>query len=272
MKVLLMHPDRDFDQKASVAFGADALTQDLELDTLFAAMARGDEFLLDVARAAVLQGVGDRSTMLYRQDILLDCLRNAPFVRELYGVAVEAIEGEKQVYRGYFSDYPGAKLQRAIDVMQIFVGMLRRLRDAAAQHAGEFRSAGFAALFNALERELGEDYFAVVQRHLAELKLRNGVLISARLGQGNKGVQYTLRKPPQRSRWSRMASLFAGKGRVYSFRIADRDESGARALSDLRDRGISLVANALARSVDHILGFFSALRTELGFYIGCLNL
>ena len=32
------------------------------------------------------------------------------------------------------------------------------------------------------------------------------------------------------------------------------------------------MANALAQSTDHILSFFSMLRTELAFYIGCLNL
>jgi DNA mismatch repair ATPase MutS len=40
----------------------------------------------------------------------------------------------------------------------------------------------------------------------------------------------------------------------------------------LKDQGISLVANALAQSTDHILSFFQALRVELAFYIGCLNL
>nr|WP_244262760.1 hypothetical protein [Thermoanaerobacter siderophilus] len=32
------------------------------------------------------------------------------------------------------------------------------------------------------------------------------------------------------------------------------------------------MANALAQSADHILSFFNILRTELAFYIGCLNL
>jgi len=43
-------------------------------------------------------------------------------------------------------------------------------------------------------------------------------------------------------------------------------------LNELRGRGINLVANALAQSTDHILGFFDMLRAELGFYVGCLNL
>jgi DNA mismatch repair ATPase MutS len=58
----------------------------------------------------------------------------------------------------------------------------------------------------------------------------------------------------------------------FVYQVADRDESGFRALSELRDRGISHVAAALAQSTDHILSFFNMLRLELGFYIGCLNL
>jgi DNA mismatch repair ATPase MutS len=65
---------------------------------------------------------------------------------------------------------------------------------------------------------------------------------------------------------------FAQKPSAYTFYIADRDQNGARALSELKDRGINLVANALAQSTDHILSFFTMLRTELAFYVGCLNL
>jgi len=94
--------------------------------------------------------------------------------------------------------------------------------------------------------------------------------MSAGLGTGNKGVGYTLRKPKPRK--PLLQRVFASKPPSFSFTIADRDEAGARALSELRDEGINLVANALAQSIDHIRDFFSMLRTELAFYVGCLNL
>ena len=43
-------------------------------------------------------------------------------------------------------------------------------------------------------------------------------------------------------------------------------------LSDLESRGINLVANAAAQSADHIGSYFTMLRAETGFYVGCLNL
>ncbi len=51
-----------------------------------------------------------------------------------------------------------------------------------------------------------------------------------------------------------------------------RDEAGGRALSDLRNRGLSLAARALGQSVDHILSFFHMLRAEVAFYIGGVTL
>ena len=66
MKVLLMHRDRDFDLKQALPWNEQALTQDLELNTLLHAMAGDDEFLFDVARKALLSGLG---TMLTRSCI-----------------------------------------------------------------------------------------------------------------------------------------------------------------------------------------------------------
>jgi DNA mismatch repair ATPase MutS len=153
----------------------------------------------------------------------------------------------------------------------MFVTMLKKLKNIADEHADRFESEGFTAFFAMLKKELEEEYFASIENHLRELKFRNGVLISAALGQGNKGTHYVLRKAPDKKQ-SWMKRTFVQKAPVYTYRLHPRDESGARALSEVRDRGINLVANALAQSTDHILSFFTMLRTELAFYVGCLNL
>ncbi|MDI6854672.1 MAG: DNA mismatch repair protein MutS [Deltaproteobacteria bacterium] len=121
-----------------------------------------------------------------------------------------------------------------------------------------------------LKKELSDDYFATIQEQLGELKFPNGVFISAELGKGNKGINYVLHKLQDKQKgW--LERIF-GKKTSYTFRIPPRDEIGARALGELRARGINLVANALAQSVDHILSFFNSLKTEMAFYVGCLNL
>jgi DNA mismatch repair ATPase MutS len=280
MKALLMYKDRVFDLKRELPPNAPALMQDLELSTLFNAMALGDEFLVKVATSAILSGLdSDLGTIRYRQNVLKDCLKNPAIVRDLYALAVEAIEGERKGYWGY-GRYPAAILHRSISVLQMLVGMLKKLRNMSDRHADKFDSEGFATLFAMLARELDDDYFARVQNHLKQLKFRDGVLISAKLGQDNKGANYVLRKSREKEQnWiqrivedSWIQRIFRPGPPAFTFRVHPRDESGARALSELNDRGINLVANALAQSTDHILSFFNMLRTELAFYVGCLNL
>lgn len=270
MKAFLMYKDRDVDLDAPSLPHEPALTQDLELDALVEAMALDDKFIFAVAKRVLLSGLTDVDTITYRQHILKDGLKWPAVVREIYAIAAQAIESERKMHFGIFREQPSTILHRSIEVLQLFVGMLKQLRNIAREHAHDVGSQGFTAFFAMLEAELGDEYFAGVQRHLKELQFRDGVLISAQLGEGNKGTHYVLRKPQAKEGW--MRRIWAQKPPGYSLYISDRDESGFRALSELKDRGINLVANALAQSTDHILAFFTMLRTELAFYVGCLNL
>jgi DNA mismatch repair ATPase MutS len=271
MKALLLFRNRDFDLREAIPVQAEAMTQDLELNILFNAMASGDMVLFEVAQKAILSDLTDLGTILYRQDILRDCLNNSSIVRDIYDIAVASIERERTGYWSLLRDFPDTILHRSIEVLQMFIGALKELRNIADEHSDQFQSEGFSVFFAMLKRELGDDYFATVQKHLRQLKFRDGVLISAELGQGNKGNNYTLRKPHDRKEnW--IERILEEKPRSYTFHLHPRDENGAKALSELNDRGINLVANALAQATDHILSFFSMLRTELAFYVGCLNL
>lgn len=264
------HQDQKLNLEQLLPWNARDLMQDLGLDVLFATMSDGDNFLLEVATVAVLSGVSDLDTIRYRQDVLVDCSRQEQTVRQIYQIAIEAILGERKNYWSMFGRYPSGTLSRAVDVLQMLVAALRRLREFADRDAPRFRSDGFARLFAMLREELTDEYFATIESHLQQLKFRRGVLMSAELGKGNKGTRYVLRKPnPDGRNWiMRLLEKPAG----YTYKLHPRDEPGARALTELRDQGVNLVANALAQSTDHILSFFQMLRTELAFYIGCLNL
>ncbi len=270
MNVFLMHRDMDFDPEQPLPPHAEELVKDLELNTLLETMARDDKFLFSISRTALLSSLTDRESILYRQDVLKDCLVNSTLIRDLYAVAFKAIESEKKIYFGLLSKYPDIILSRSIKVLTIFVDLLKQLRQIAVEHSCKFKSDGFTALFAMLRKELSDEYFGTIRYHLKTLGGRGGVLISARLGEGNKGVHYTLRKPKIRDKnW--IKHILNKKPLSFTYTLSDRDESGARALSDLRDRGLNAVANALAQSTDHILSFFSALRSELAFYVSCLN-
>jgi len=272
MKAFLMHADRDFDLKAPLPWNAEALVQDLELDTLLDAMADGDEFLREVARVTLLIGGGnDIDTIRYRQAALQDCLRNAEAVRQIYGSVVGTIKGRQS--RGglmWLGNYPGAILSRSVELLEAQVAGLRELRHLSEANAGRFGSPAFSTLFSMLQAELTDEYLQTVEGHLKELKFRDGVLVSAEFGKGLKAREYVLRNALAEHRnW--LQRLFGPKQEAYTFNLHPRDEAGARALGELRDRGINIAANAVAQSAEHILSFLAMLRTELAFYVGCLN-
>ncbi len=270
MKAYLMYRDRDFDLAAALPPQSAELEQDLALDVLFGAMAEGDRFLRGVARVAILTGLERPDDIRYRQQILADCLEQPTMARELYAVAIDAIEREKKIWGVFGGPSPGPVLHRSVQVLALFSELLRRLRLIADRYAGSIHSEGFTRFFRMIADDLDDRYLGVVDDHLRRLAFREGVFISASLGQGNKGVDHVLRQPG-RARKSWIRHVLPDRSRLV-YEIADRDEAGARALDELRDRGLGLAARAVAQSTDHILSFFTMLRTELAFYVGCLNL
>lgn len=278
MKTLLMDRNHDFAQKSELPAAPTELEQDLDVAALLHTMAAGDAFLLDVARRALLESLTEPAAILYRQQILSDCLAQASTIRELYQQAVEAIERERKVWGAMLKDYPEGALYRSVEVLGIFVEIFGRLRNLAQNEGPKFKSEGFIRFFTMLRDELSDEYLATVHDQLEALALRTGVHMTAQLGVGGKGVHYLLQKPENTRRsWKfRFEALKDSMGlsdrNSYSYEIPDRDETGFRALSEIRAQGIAQIAAALANSTDHILGFFKTLRTELAFYIGCLNL
>jgi hypothetical protein len=113
-----------------------------------------------------------------------------------------------------------------------------------------------------------DDYLHELDEQLVELMLPRGVLQSAQLGLGNKKCRHMLHQPPRRSWWEKLTGDHHGG---CGFELDPRDQAGGEALNDLAGKAIN-VANTVTQSVDHVKGFCERLRTELGFYLGCVNL
>ncbi|HZD68861.1 MAG TPA: DNA mismatch repair protein MutS [Actinomycetes bacterium] len=261
------------DSAAAPAPSDVALTRDLELDTLWNAMAAGDEFLFEMAKRAVLSSLADPGEIAYRQGVLRDCLEHPEAVRQLYGLAMEALENERQVGGLWLRERPDGILGRAVRVLKLQLGVLERLRQLAEEQQEQFRSEGFRRLFAMLSEELADEYLQAVEQRLRELEFKHGLVESAELAKGLKGRRYVVRTPPREQRWTERLGLpFGNRTQGFSFTIPPRDDNGFRALEEIRGRGLNLVANAVAQSADHVKSFFAMLRLELAFYQGCLNL
>ena len=270
MKAFLMFKDQDCDLK-NMPWNENALIQDLELNTLFNAMSRDDGFIFEVVKKAVLQSLTHLATINYRQDVLKDCLKNPSIVRDIYVLSGEAIGSRQKAWWATLSSSSSSILSSSVGLMQRFVDKLKKLREIADEHGHKFDSEGFTAFFAMLRNELTDEHLASIQNHIKELKFRDGVLISAELGEGNEGTNYVLRTPRRKSR-SWIKRILALKNLAHGFRVDSHDGIGRKSLEELRNRGINTVANAVAQSADNIEDFFIKLRIETAFYTGCLNL
>lgn len=248
MKAFLMHPDRDFEAeppspKRPVRFAAD-----IELNVLLDAAAAGDRYVFDIMAAACSGAwMNDLAKVRYRQEILKDCIANPSIVRQFYAIAIEPFGRERSWNFSLSGRDASSMVGSGVRTLQSCLEVLGRLRDACLTAAGRFSSQGFRQFFDTLERDLDDGYLEAARADLSNLTFRSGLLLSAQIGDGGKGVGTMLRKPqPRDLSWMRRA-LTPG-GQSFTLQLAPRDEAGARAFGELQNRGLVLISDAVYQS------------------------
>ena len=274
MKSYLMFNNQDFDTNQALPEHHEDLVKDLALDVMLKSMADEDDFIYEIAKTALLISLVDGEAIRFRQAVLSDCIKNPKIVRRIYRIAQLAKENKKRRWMGIFTRNPSGVLSSAVQLMLMYSELLKELKTIAEDSAHAFQSEGFKQFFKMIKDELSDAYLAAMDDHLNQLSFKSGVWISATLGKGNQGEDYNLRRPRKKYRnfFKNVFYKLSTKVTTTSFMVDPRDQAGNRALSDLKDRGLNEAANALAQAAEHIESFFVNLRTELAFYVGCLNL
>jgi hypothetical protein len=271
VKVHLMAPDADFDPAApgaTLPVAVQDMVQDLQLDVLLDAMGGGDPLLRSAARSALLAPLTSPDVVRHRQQVLADCLAHPDVARALYDVAGRALAAERSVW-WVSKTRPEMMLDRAVRVLGLLVGAVDELRALVAAHGDELASPGMRAFVATVRRELDDEYMKELRDRLALLARSDGLLVGAGLADDGE-VTHPVPRVPRRA--GRLFPRVVLAKPAYSFTIPDRDEAGFRALGALRDRALWRVAHAADRAMEHVLGFFRALRGEVAFYLACVEL
>ena len=245
------------------------MARDLRLHVLVTSMARGDVFIADLAMQVLTKPLRTVGEIRYRQAVVGDCLGNRGVIRAMYTLATGAIEGERRIW-GAGMRSPELILSRSIEVLELLLAALEDLRRQSVESRGGFASPGFAAFIAQLDELVDDAFLATARGHLAELRDRR-IHVSARLGPGNRGVAYVLhRRPAATGRWRTAVKQTARRGQTLKVLLSD--QNAMNTLAEVRAQAIAPAAAALTQSAGHMLAFFSLLRQELGFYLGCVNL
>lgn len=248
------------------------IIDDLNLGILFQAISQDDKNIYNtIQHIFELCSHNSISTILYRQNAIKDAFKNQETIIRLYEISEEAIEGEKKIIFGYFNKYPSSILWRSVELLEALEKPIIDLQCLAKTEFSNFRSKAFVNLFLSITTVMNDIFIRNLRRHIEELKLRKSTqLISSFTSDINYQdyaltINYTKKS-------SLIKNFLTNTNNHYSFKIHERDESGARAISEITGKGINSVANLTAQAAESILSFFKTLKNEIAFYVGCINL
>lgn len=269
MRIHLMFRDHSFVLKDAAPWNSEQLLEDLDLKPILEAMAGKDEFIGKVVSGALLSGVGDTDTVLYRQEALKDALANPQPVRQAYEALTASIEeGRKKVF-WITNKTPGSVLFDSVLVLEVYLQGIDRVREIFLKNGSSFVSQAFRGLLASFTNHFNREYTEEVRSHLSELEFPHGLDVRVTLGAEAELAQYTPLRPKRR-RLRQVLPLVGGPR--YTWSLPERDDAGAEELENMRNLALDRLARAAGRAAQHVLEFVNSLRTELAFYVGCLNL
>lgn len=268
MKVYLLFKNKDFDWDKKILEYEKNLIQDGELETILNSMTKKCIEEKENIKKILISSLIKKEEIIYRQEILKDCIKYYEIIQELRTIAENALVEEKEARNlSLLSDYPGAIINESIRGIHIFIKYLKEIKSLVLKNYTLFTSEGITNFFKRILDELTDEYFKVIEEHLNYCKFKKGLLIQVKVGIGLKGYGYTVLKINS-DKWYK--KFF--KKNIFSFKISPRDENGAKALSELKMRGLNPIANTLAQSKENIHNFFIILKKELAFYLCCVEL
>ena len=261
MKLTLLSPgDHD---APPIGYG-DTVFDDLGLHRVIDIAGGGDDFVTGAMRSTILHAVADPTVIAHRHAVLTDCCTHPDLTREVYAIATTASTVRRWPSRA--GRRAGGTLVLAAAPFAAQLELLRRLRTLLHHHASGLSATGWTELVATTAR-FDDAYLDAVCTQLTTLQLEHGIEFDASLGIGNTMTDIVLREPPRTRRvrrgFPRTADVFEA--------IVDGD-SNNDPVTALKDRALQALADVVSGAADELHHFFTRLREQIAFYLGCLTL
>jgi DNA mismatch repair ATPase MutS len=277
MKPFLLYEQNDGKMRKKVANKTELL-QDLNLHIIFKAMAQNDNFLYNTVESVMLNSLTETSTILYRQNMLKDCMDHQSTIHQFYVIASMALK-EAAYYRefnqpSYARIVPASeRVQKSLGLLELLIVKLEELKALSGLTAQAFQSKGLITFCSRQAALITDEFLMKVKEHIEDLQLlsKDGkIVISSKAGQGMKGNDHILRKitnSPSVTSSKKVLRKTTESNIIYLDNI-----SIANSAREIADAGLIHILRVINLFTESILGFFEELRYEIGFYVGCINL
>lgn len=272
MNTHLLYIDRNFDWTRNPTELEEEYIRNFGLDIMFHTMAGDDSFIYQNIKKVMTLSLCDQNEIVYRQDILKDCMDNPAMINKLWNIAsTVSLKTEKLVNRSLISGYPKAVLEESMEMMKVYLEELKKIRDIILDHQSEFKSTGMKNFCNRTIETFPGTFFDEAAVFLHECRFRNGILLKGQPGKGNKTKDYSVIN--SREKESKTTGFLKKlRNEAFTFLIDESDTGSMNALSDIEQNGLSALASIVRQASEGISDFLLSLRKELAFYKGCLNL
>lgn len=122
MKVYLLYREKDFPWQSEKTEFDQEIVRDLELEMVYKKMAKNNSFIYSVVQEVMMILLQKKEDILYRQNILKDCLQNPWILEELEQLIERAFQKEKENnHFGVFYDYPVAVIAQASAIIRAYM-------------------------------------------------------------------------------------------------------------------------------------------------------
>jgi len=307
-----LYPWKDWDNSGHY-FDEKAIVQDLGLGTLFLAAAKeieleegkvkyireADSFLEETMKKVMMVPLRTKEEILYRQEILRDCLAEEKFICRLYELSSEILAKWDKLGRRAKTGAGGrdtvGNLITEIHVLQLFVSGLGEVKKLFEQASGRLSARGFRALYERLCGEFTDAYEADLKKLLADISFfgnekeageegnrrkveKPRIVMGCGVGEGLRLDAFRLEAVATELRKNRSPNSTISRAQDYlssltteSFSV--RKEMALSAQAAQMEYGVVQYLISCCRSFFDTFGtFFDQLRFQAAFYRGAVTL
>lgn len=261
LKINLLYPDRDYKPVEKDTIHLKNLFYDLEIEYILSKMANNDKFIYKIVKDIFSNFETDIKIIKYRQEIIKDALKNEKLITELYQTTIDTLKKEKKGYFFLFTKNPSSIVYNSTGKILSMIDGLKKIFEIADKLDKTTIYPGLKNFCKIIKSNLNEKYLNRMEKTLAELQFKKGILIGATVGFGNMGKNYTLLK----------SSIKKGS-KSHTFYLSNKDDAGFQILGSIKKKALTEAATYLSEAADNIKSFFINLKTQIAFYVGTINL
>lgn len=291
-----------------------SIVQDLGLKALFLAaakeviyendgervkrIAKEDVYIQDCMRKVMLIPVMSEAEMVYRQEVVKDCLKNERLIRELYRISGYVLQEWNKLGRGIQNKInqsnPVTKLTADIRVIHLFYHALLEIRTLLEDARDDVSSKGFLGFGERLRREFSPEREAFVKKILQDVSFytdgmeqedeaRNHVvkpriIVECGLEDGLKFSSLKLEEvSSENTKFYKPGSTLDKLQEFKNSRIPDsfstvKDVAVGEQADQLEFSIVSYLVGSLGSFFRDFSAFFDQLHLQSAFYVGAVNL